>query len=333
MRENTGRPGNGQSDYRQTELPPNRHSPEAVARRRRRQRWKRIRFVLFILLLILAIVLAVRCTSRIEEPEESSLSSMEESSESSLSSGITSRPAPDESLPESTENEESGVSGGDVSDESSEEESSDPYAPTDASEDWALMLVNADNPMPEDYTIELGNINERFRMEKRAAEQMIKMIEAAEADGIGLYVTSAYRSVDYQQQLFDTNIQNLMAQGMTREEAEAETARNIAVPGTSEHSIGLAADIVTSDWFYYHTDLTEDFEDTAAFDWLSEHAQEYGFILRYPKDKQDITKITYEPWHYRYVGLSNAEKIKASGLCLEEYVEKYVKGEEESLAE
>jgi D-alanyl-D-alanine carboxypeptidase len=104
-----------------------------------------------------------------------------------------------------------------------------------------------------------------------------------------------------------------MNQGMDKVTATKEAAKIILPPGTSEHNLGLAMDIIS---------LEQSFENTKAFRWLSAHAQDYGFILRYPKDKEAITEIIYEPWHWRYVGIENAKKIKASGMCLEEYLGK-----------
>ena len=138
------------------------------------------------------------------------------------------------------------------------------------------------------------------------------MIQAAAEDGVDLMVCSAYRSIEKQQQLFDSSVQRYMAQGMTEEEAYAQTATETAIPGTSEHQTGLAADIVTPT----HQTLDPEFADTDAGKWLSEHAHEYGFVQRYPEDKQDITKIIYESWHYRFVGKTHAKLMKESGLCL-----------------
>lgn len=186
-------------------------------------------------------------------------------------------------------------------------------------EKWAYFVVNTDNPLPDDYEIETAFVNDTKEMEKTAAYYCLKMVEAAKEDGIELKVLSAYRTIQYQQDLFDRNIEQRKSWGYTAEEAYADVAKNIALPGTSEHNAGLAADIVrTTDW-----DVLESFEDTEEFEWLSQHAQEYGFIMRYPKGKEDITGYIYEPWHYRFVGTYYAPLIKESGLCLEEYYEQY----------
>ena len=128
---------------------------------------------------------------------------------------------------------------------------------------------------------------------------------------------SAYRSIEKQQQLFDRSQQTYMAQGMSEEEAYAKTATETAIPGTSEHQTGLAADIVTPTYQM----LDAGFADTPAGKWLADNAVEYGFVLRYPQDKQEVTGIIYESWHYRFVGKTHAKLMKESGLCLEEYLQ------------
>lgn len=193
---------------------------------------------------------------------------------------------------------------------------------SEADNEWALFLVNHDNALPEDYKFETavvytGSNGKEFLMDSRAAQYMLQMIEDAQAYGAPIGITSAYRSVEYQKQNFDNNVKQLENQGMTHEEAYNETAKNIAIPGKSEHNTGLAADILSGE----HWSLDEGFENTRAFKWLSENAHKYGFILRYPKDKTAITKINYEPWHYRFVGIYHATKIWESGLSLEEYME------------
>ncbi len=183
-------------------------------------------------------------------------------------------------------------------------------------EEYYLLLANTEHPLPEDWTVQTEEVQNGYEMDARVAPAMREMIEAAAEDGVELMICSAYRSVEKQQSLFDASVQNYMAQGMTEEEATEKTATETAIPGTSEHQTGLSADIVTPT---YQT-LDEGFADTDAGKWLSEHAAEYGFVLRYPKDKQDITGIIYESWHYRFVGKTHAKLMKESGMCLEEYL-------------
>lgn len=189
---------------------------------------------------------------------------------------------------------------------------------------WAMFLVNKNNPLPADYDsrIETRVVFESWReyyLDVRAADYLEDMIAAAKEDGIDLLVVSAYRTIEYQQQNFDKSVQDRIDKGMTEEEAYADTLAEVALPGESEHNAGLALDIMVEE--YQNMD-DDGFEDTEAFAWLDEHAAEYGFILRYPKGKQDITGIIYEPWHYRFVGLYYANEIKKSGLCLEEYFDR-----------
>lgn len=186
-------------------------------------------------------------------------------------------------------------------------------------EDWRMILVNAQNPVPEGYTVEtqVADSYTGKELQTEAAQQYAAMKEAAQAEGIQLMLCSAYRSVEYQTGLFETEKAQWLAQGMTEEEAYAKAATVVAIPGYSEHNTGLAADIVTPEY----QDLSEGFEDTPAFAWLNQHAAEYGFILRYPEGMQDVTGIIYEPWHYRYVGVENAKYIVESGLCLEQFTD------------
>lgn len=184
-------------------------------------------------------------------------------------------------------------------------------------EEYYLLLANAENPLPQDWSIQTEEVQNGYEMDRRAAPAMREMIQAAKEDGVELMLCSAYRSVEKQQQLFDRSQQAYMAQGMSEEEAYAKTATETAIPGTSEHQTGLAADIVTPTYQM----LDAGFADTPAGHWLSEHAAEYGFVLRYPQDKQEVTGIIYESWHYRFVGKTHAKLMKESGLCLEEYLQ------------
>lgn len=186
-------------------------------------------------------------------------------------------------------------------------------------EDWRLILVNRDHPLPEGYPVEtcLADDVTGKELQREAAEQYKAMQSAARQEGIELMLCSGYRSVEYQTGLFEKKKQYYLNRGLNEAAAQEEAATVVAIPGCSEHNSGLAADIVTPE----HQNLDTAFEETEAFRWLSDHAAEYGFILRYPDGKQDATGIIYEPWHYRYVGAENAQKIVNSGLCLEEFVE------------
>lgn len=183
-----------------------------------------------------------------------------------------------------------------------------------------LMLVNPTHSVPDGYveSITLEKVQGSYVMDSRCAEPMRDMIAAAKRDGITLQLCSTFRTYETQKKLYENRIKILMNRdsSLTYEQA-AEKAKTInAYPGTSEHELGLAADIVTPSYQI----LNSDFDKTATFKWLKTHCAEYGFILRYPKEKQDITRIIYEPWHYRYVGQEDAKKIMDSGLTLEEYL-------------
>lgn len=181
--------------------------------------------------------------------------------------------------------------------------------------DWRLRLVNQSNPLPADFTVETKKLANGKAFDARAIDDLQAMLDQADLDGIDLLVVSAHRTMDYQVMLINKKVNYYINQGYTEEEAYNIAKTIVAVPGTSEHNLGLAADIVCTT---YQT-LDSGFEQTDAFAWLKEHAWEYGFILRFPADKQEITGIIYEPWHYRYVGRDRAKEISAEGICLEEW--------------
>ncbi|MCL2018165.1 MAG: M15 family metallopeptidase [Oscillospiraceae bacterium] len=210
----------------------------------------------------------------------------------------------------------------------SSETSREPVAPVDEDEvieddSWAFFLINEQNPLPADYEPELSRITGDFYLDARCAIYAVQMLEAAAREGVVLHVVSAYRSLQRQADNFDNYVERLMSEGMSEIEAVTFTASQIAAPGASEHNAGLALDILSEDWFVYNNDITEDFEKTPEFRWLAVNSWKHGFILRYPKGTEDITGISYEPWHFRYVGIDIAEQIYNSGLTLEEYTELY----------
>lgn len=151
------------------------------------------------------------------------------------------------------------------------------------------------------------------RMDSRAAAAYERMYDAAAEDGIYLTPCSGYRSYSTQKRLYQEFVDEYLAQGYSQQEAEnlASTRRN--PPGSSEHNIGICMDIICAS-------TSANFQNTSAYAWLQANAADYGFILRYPEDKVDITGVKFEPWHWRYVGVENAAAIKNSGLCLEEYL-------------
>lgn len=183
---------------------------------------------------------------------------------------------------------------------------------------WELTLVNVWNPMEEGYEPELEWLpNGLMAVDKRCYPALREMLEDCRAAGHIPVVCAAYRTQEDQERLFEQEKQSYLDRGYSEEEAEAEAGKLVAVPGTSEHQLGLAVDLCDFDnqW------LDEDQEDTPVQQWLMEHCWEYGFILRYPNGSSDMTGIIYEPWHYRYVGEEAAQAIREAGICLEEYLE------------
>lgn len=175
-------------------------------------------------------------------------------------------------------------------------------------------LVNPWNYVPDDYSVKLSKYGD-YKVAKICLDDLKDMIADCKSAGKKAVVVSAYRSHSYQEGLYERRIQRFVDQGYDYDTAVVEAGKRVAVPGTSEHELGLAVDIVDVN---YQT-LDKKQEDTAAQKWLMENSWKYGFILRYPNEKSDVTGIIYEPWHYRYVGKELAEELHNSGLCLEEY--------------
>lgn len=183
-------------------------------------------------------------------------------------------------------------------------------------DDWRLLLVNPWNAMPEGYIPDLKQLDGGHSVDERCYDDLQAMMDACREDGHSPLICSSYRTQKKQESLFQNKISRLVAKGLSEDEALVEAAKVVAVPGTSEHQLGLALDIVDIN----HQTLDKSQEDTDVQQWLMAHSWEYGFILRYPNDKSDITGIIYEPWHYRYVGRDAAREIYEQGLCLEEYL-------------
>ena len=184
------------------------------------------------------------------------------------------------------------------------------------SEEWMLVLVNTENPLPDNHCPNLKPLPNGLLFDERAIDQLNEMLSAMRVQGLSPVVCSAYRTIEFQRILFSNKVSQFVASGFSQTQAETEARMSIAYPGTSEHNLGLAADIVSIDYQL----LDEKQEKTPEVRWLLENCADYGFILRYPRGKEAITGITYEPWHFRYVGITAAREIMASGLCLEEYL-------------
>ena len=184
--------------------------------------------------------------------------------------------------------------------------------------DDLLLLVNPWTPLPEDFLPgELVPVQNDQAVDARAYPDLQDMLQDMSQAGLSPLICSSYRSQERQQELYDNKVQRVMDEGVSLEAAQAEAARWVALPGTSEHQTGLAVDIVS----LFNQMLDETQESTPEFQWLAENAWKYGFILRYPEDKSEKTGIAYEPWHFRFVGKEAAEEMHDLGLCLEEYLE------------
>ena len=179
--------------------------------------------------------------------------------------------------------------------------------------DWALMLINRSNPIPDDYQVgDLVELRGGQKVDRRIYPDLQAMFDAARADGVYPIVGSGFRTTEKQQQLMDDKIAAYRAEGHSEEEARRLAESWVAIPGTSEHQTGICADINAAGG--------SDSTNEEVYAWLRDHAHRFGFILRYPEDKTDITGTIYEPWHYRYVGIAAATEIYNSNLCLEEYL-------------
>lgn len=175
--------------------------------------------------------------------------------------------------------------------------------------DWRLTLVNSIHPIPTDWEVTLKELRNGFYVDERIYPDLQQMFDDARAAGLEPLIVSAYRTEEKQTSIFENRVTEYMDEGYDEETARELTSQWVAVPGYSEHQLGLAVDINAESG-----DIDE------VYDWLLENCQNYGFILRYPPDKVDITGISNEPWHFRYVGVEAAREIMGRGLCLEEYL-------------
>lgn len=182
--------------------------------------------------------------------------------------------------------------------------------------EWQLILVNPWNKLLDGYQVTLRQLKNGQSVDERCYPDLQQMIDDFRAAGLSPVICSSYRSLETQERLYNNKVTYYTNLGYSLKSAETEAAKSIAVPGTSEHHLGLAVDIVDIN----NQRLDSSQENTPVQRWLLEHSWEYGFILRFPSDKSNITGIIYEPWHYRYVGKEAAEKIHDQGISLEEYL-------------
>lgn len=176
---------------------------------------------------------------------------------------------------------------------------------------WQLILVNKRYHIPDGYKFKLVTFTNNEAVDKRIYPALQEMFECAQNEDIHLTVTSGFRTITEQQQLMDDKINAYQAEGYSAEQAKAEAKTWVAIPGASEHQLGLAVDLNGDNMWS---------SDKEAHDWLAQNAHRFGFILRYPMDKIDITGVSNEPWHYRYVGVEAAAEIYEQEICLEEYL-------------
>ena len=184
-----------------------------------------------------------------------------------------------------------------------------PAPPPAADTQWNLQLVNKWNPLPENYQIRLAELPGGEQVDERIYEALMEMLDAARESNWDQQpiVVSGYRSQEKQQQIYDDKIRELEAQGYSHSDAVLQTEQLVAVPGYSEHQLGLSVDINGATYDVYF--------------WLQENSYKYGFIFRYPGSKSELTGISEEVWHYRYVGVDADTEMYNQGLCLEEYLE------------
>ncbi len=183
---------------------------------------------------------------------------------------------------------------------------------------WNLLLVNKQHPIPEDYTFTLGTIKGSMQCDERIITPLTDMFAAAKEDGVNLIVCSPYRDITRQEYLFNRKMKNYLNSGYSYMDAYKTASVTVTVPGASEHQVGLAVDIICDNY----SSLNEGFGETDAGIWLKQHSADYGFILRYPKGKEEITGIQYEPWHFRYVGKEAAQIIMQQDITLEEFIDR-----------
>ena len=185
--------------------------------------------------------------------------------------------------------------------------------------DWNLILVNSTHFVNQDYisNIKLTKLRYGQAVDERCYPDLQRMMDDCRKEGYSPIICSSFRTNQKQRELYKKQVAIYMSQGLSEQEAKAEAAKSVAIPGTSEHELGLAVDIADIN----NQNLVSGMESQPVQQWLMENCWKYGFILRYPPDKSDITGIVYEPWHYRYVGYGAAKYMYENNLTLEEYLE------------
>lgn len=188
----------------------------------------------------------------------------------------------------------------------------DIHSTADTDHGWNLILVNRDYYIPKDYEVELTELSNGEKVDSRIYPDLQEMFDDARAEGFQLFVADGYRTEETQQRILDEKIEAYKNEGYSNSEAEKKAKVWVAIPGTSEHQLGIAVDI--------NADTTRSSSEEV-YNWLAQNAYKYGFIKRYPSDKTEITGVINEPWHYRYVGREAAQEIYSQNVCLEEYIQ------------
>ncbi len=189
------------------------------------------------------------------------------------------------------------------------------------SSDRLLVVVNNSTKLPSSFKTNLTKIGD-VKVDKELAEAFDDMYNAAAKSDLSLWITYGYRSEKQQKEIYSLNVKSLMEEGMSKKEAQAVADKTIQQGGKSEYVTGLSVGLNTAG---------DEFADTSEYKWLIKNGAKYGFILRYPEDKEDITGVTYQPWRFRYVGKKNAQEMQKLDMCLEEYVQ-YLNSQEEKSA-
>jgi D-alanyl-D-alanine carboxypeptidase len=188
---------------------------------------------------------------------------------------------------------------------------------------WELLLVNDTHPLNPKFRVKLVEVQPGQSVDARIAKDLQDMMAAAENEGYQLHIYSSFRDLKRQQSLFNDCIKRLQEEGLDYQQSFYESKARLALPGTSEHQTGLAVDIAPKAYFY----LDEERGGQKEALWLAENCSRFGFVLRYPKDKENITGIRYEPEHFRYVGKTVAKFLTENDLVLEEFYDILLKSD------
>lgn len=277
----------------------------AVKRRKRKNNNLRIWITTVVVILVcIGAAIAVGCFLGMEEDAYDPSAPSPDQVQSPMAEDTT---TDTEKITENTE---------DLTSDTDDSDTADTAETPGTSDDWNLILVNPWNKIPDNFEIDFVELADGHKVDSRAYPDLQAMMDDCRAEGLSPYICSSYRTYDYQKGLHDRQVNKYLSYGYTEEEAYAEASKWVAIPGTSEHHTGLALDIVAS----YYIVLDESQEEMPEQQWLMENSYKYGWILRYPNDKTNVTGIYYEPWHYRYVGKEAAKEIHDRGITLEEYL-------------